>query len=128
MRHRLLTAAIVVLSVGALLVPAPVLGNPACPTVRIPVSDGAELGGCLFLPAKKGPAPTIVVVTPYGNVGELGYKPYLGKGYAHLNVSVRGTGESEGAWCVFCDREAKDAAEVVEWAARQPWSNGKIGM
>ncbi|MEU0544582.1 CocE/NonD family hydrolase [Nocardia sp. NPDC005978] len=49
-------------------------------------------------------------------------------GYTQVVVDVRGTGFSQGVWQVFGDREQQDGAEVVDWAAAQPWSNGKVGM
>ncbi len=47
-------------------------------------------------------------------------------GYAVVNTDVRGRYESEGAWDPF-RAEGKDGYDVVEWAAKQPWSNGKVG-
>lgn len=49
-------------------------------------------------------------------------------GYTVLGVSARGTGCSTGAFDLFEPQRAVDGAEAVEWAAVQPWSNGKIGM
>lgn len=49
-------------------------------------------------------------------------------GYTVLGVSVRGTGCSTGEFDLFEPKRAVDGAEAVEWAAVQPWSNGKIGM
>ncbi|MEU0503314.1 CocE/NonD family hydrolase [Nocardia sp. NPDC005998] len=49
-------------------------------------------------------------------------------GYTQVVVDVRGTGFSQGTWQVFGEREQQDGVEVVDWAAAQPWSNGKIGM
>ncbi|GAC55945.1 putative hydrolase [Gordonia hirsuta DSM 44140 = NBRC 16056] len=49
-------------------------------------------------------------------------------GYNMLVVDVRGTGFSQGTWQVFGPRERKDTLEVVNWAKRQRWSDGKIGM
>ncbi|HLS76518.1 MAG TPA: CocE/NonD family hydrolase [Nocardia sp.] len=49
-------------------------------------------------------------------------------GYTQLVVDVRGTGFSQGEWDMLRDREQLDTVEVIEWAARQPWSNGRIGM
>lgn len=49
-------------------------------------------------------------------------------GYSILGVSARGTGCSTGAFDLFEPQRAVDGAEAVEWAAIQPWSNGKIGM
>ncbi|MFF0542030.1 CocE/NonD family hydrolase [Nocardia thailandica] len=49
-------------------------------------------------------------------------------GYTQVVVDVRGTGFSQGTWQVFGEREQLDGVEVVDWAAAQPWSNGRIGM
>ncbi|MFW0783750.1 CocE/NonD family hydrolase [Gordonia sp. CPCC 206044] len=49
-------------------------------------------------------------------------------GYTQVVVDVRGTGFSQGVWDVFQSREQTDTVEVIDWAARQRWSNGKVGM
>ncbi len=49
------------------------------------------------------------------------------RGYAVVVQDTRGRYESEGAWDPF-RYEAQDGYDTVEWAARQPWSNGKVGM
>ena len=49
-------------------------------------------------------------------------------GYAVINLDVRGGGRSEGRGALFSDQEADDIAQVIEWAAEQPWSNGRVGM
>ncbi len=49
-------------------------------------------------------------------------------GYTQVVVDVRGTGFSQGTWQVFQDREQRDTVEVIEWAAAQPYSNGRVGM
>ena len=49
-------------------------------------------------------------------------------GYTVVVVDVRGTGFSQGVWDVFQSREQQDTTEVIDWAAKQRWSNGKIGM
>lgn len=105
--------------------------------LAIPMSDGVVLRGDLEVPADADgtavdkPLPTIVIITAYNkSAGVLGAtSPYLVKrGYAQLTVDARGTGGSEGVWGAFSAREGKDAAEVVEWAHNQPWSNGRVGM
>jgi uncharacterized protein len=52
----------------------------------------------------------------------------LAAGYAVLGVSIRGTSCSTGTFDAFTAQEWSDGAEAVEWAARQPWSNGRLGM
>ncbi|MGW0245795.1 CocE/NonD family hydrolase [Nocardia goodfellowii] len=49
-------------------------------------------------------------------------------GYTQVVVDVRGTGFSQGTWDLLRYREQQDSVEVIEWAARQPWSTGQIGM
>ncbi|MGY0498334.1 CocE/NonD family hydrolase [Nocardia sp. FBN12] len=49
-------------------------------------------------------------------------------GYTQVVVDVRGTGYSQGTWQVFGEREQQDGVEVIDWAAAQPWSDGKVGM
>ncbi|WP_081512267.1 CocE/NonD family hydrolase [Nocardia donostiensis] len=49
-------------------------------------------------------------------------------GYNLVSVDVRGTGLSQGVWDTLGAREQLDTREVIEWAAGQPWSNGKVAM
>lgn len=112
--------------------------------LAIPMSDGTVLRGDLVRPSADGKTPVpgrwpiVITITAYNKTviangfGSTlaGADPaYLVKrGYAQLTVDARGTGSSEGSWCAFCTRENKDAAEVVTWAAGQPWSNGTSAM
>jgi hypothetical protein len=84
------------------------------------------------------PLPVIVTITAYNKTvlaagagavlagADPGY--LVKRGYAQLTVDARGTGGSQGRWAAFSAREGKDAGAIVEWAARQSWSNGKVGM
>jgi predicted acyl esterase len=49
-------------------------------------------------------------------------------GYVCVRVDSRGAGRSPGYIDHFSPRETKDIYDCIEWAAQQPWSNGKIGM
>jgi len=49
-------------------------------------------------------------------------------GYACVRVDSRGCGRSPGYVDHFSPRETRDFHDCVEWAAAQPWSNGKIGL
>lgn len=50
-------------------------------------------------------------------------------GYVVAEVERRGLGASFGARRGYNDRtEARDAYEVTEWLAKQPWSSGKVGV
>lgn len=50
-------------------------------------------------------------------------------GYVVVQVARRGNGQSFGTMRGYHDRnEAHDAYELIEWLARQPWSDGNIGQ
>ena len=50
-------------------------------------------------------------------------------GYVVVEVDRRGAGASFGSRRGYNDRtEARDAYEITEWLARQPWSTGKVGV
>lgn len=50
------------------------------------------------------------------------------RGYAVANLDTRGGGRSDGRGDLLSDQEADDIAQVVDWLASQPWSNGRVGM
>ena len=95
----------------------------------IPLRDGTKLFADVYLPAKPGKYPTIVIRTCYGVQRDGGHQDkikFAQYGYAVVFADVRGRYESEGKWEPFRD-EAKDGYDVIEWAAAQPFSNGKVG-
>ncbi|MDB4896941.1 MAG: peptidase, partial [Firmicutes bacterium] len=49
-------------------------------------------------------------------------------GYVCVRVDSRGAGRSPGVIDIFSGRESKDLYDCIEWAAVQPWSNGKVGI
>ncbi|MGW4354713.1 CocE/NonD family hydrolase [Nocardia sp. NPDC004582] len=49
-------------------------------------------------------------------------------GYTQVVVDVRGTGFSQGEWDMLRGREQQDTVETIDWASKQRWSNGRIGM
>ncbi len=53
---------------------------------------------------------------------------FLGRGYAWVDVDVRGSGVSSGRWPLPWSRgEVQDGAEIVDYIVAQPWSNGRVG-
>ncbi|HEX6548409.1 MAG TPA: CocE/NonD family hydrolase [Candidatus Dormibacteraeota bacterium] len=99
--------------------------------VRIAMDDGALLDSDNYIPDSGCPCPVILIQTPYrksgGGVAEA--NPYFPQhGYAEIVVDVRGTGSSEGYWDSFGPREQKDGVLLVQYAVRQPFSNGKVGL
>lgn len=104
---------------------------PARPEVQmVAMRDGAKLATDIYLPEGKGPWPVLLVRTPYNKSGPMmssGYKPWVANGYAFVIQDCRGTGQSEGKYMPFMD-DHFDGYDTVEWAAKQPWSTGKVGM
>lgn len=111
--------------------------------VAVPMSDGVALRADIHYPTEPdtgrpatGPFPVLLSITPYGKkapppaaqIGG-GAAPYLIKrGYIEVMVDVRGTGASAGAFEMFGDRQAQDGVELVQWAAKLPNANGRVGM
>jgi len=50
----------------------------------------------------------------------------VGRGYAVVVQDVRGRYASDGEFRPYQD-EGHDGYDTIEWAARQPWSNGQVG-
>ncbi|MGD9890603.1 MAG: CocE/NonD family hydrolase [Dehalococcoidia bacterium] len=53
---------------------------------------------------------------------------WVAKGYAVVNCDLRGFGPSDGTGDLFSDQEARDYHDLIEWAAAQPWSSGRVGL
>jgi uncharacterized protein len=103
--------------------------------LSIPLSDGVTLSADLYRPAGKGTFPALMSFYPYhkddfiGAMNEAPRRYFAAHGYAHLLVDFRGLGGSSGvAWPAMHRGEARDGAEAIEWIARQPWCDGKVGM
>ncbi|HEV7610371.1 MAG TPA: CocE/NonD family hydrolase [Steroidobacteraceae bacterium] len=102
----------------------------------LPLKDGVRLAYVTWLPKKSGRYPTLILYGPYDEsgadldnyVGTYFIRPYLEAGYALVGINTRGTGCSEGLNDYSFVGEGTDGAQAVEWAARQPWSTGSIGM
>jgi uncharacterized protein len=127
------TAALIVAAGWCYAQPA---GLPRMEEIRIerylaaPMRDGVKLYGDLYRPARDGKFPVLIVRTPYGvqrdGVHETMIK-FAQHGYAIYVQDVRGRYESEGKWDPFRN-EANDGYDTIEWAAKQPWSNGQVGL
>ncbi len=95
----------------------------------VKMRDGVILYADVYLPKAPGKYPTIVTRTCYGVQRDAVHQnmvKFAQNGYAVVNQDVRGRYESEGKWEPFRD-EAEDGYETIEWAASQPFSNGKVG-
>ncbi|HKE15462.1 MAG TPA: CocE/NonD family hydrolase, partial [Kofleriaceae bacterium] len=98
--------------------------------VRIPMRDGVSLAANLFRPDGSGHFPVIVEATPYGREEAGRYQRgrlLASRGYAYVVYDCRGRHDSGGEFRPFA-RDGADGRDVIEWAAAQPWSNGRVGM
>ncbi|NGO10714.1 CocE/NonD family hydrolase [Streptomyces sp. HC44] len=50
------------------------------------------------------------------------------RGYALVQVDLRGFGGSSGCLDYMGKGEQADVKAAIDWAAKQPWSTGKVGM
>lgn len=105
--------------------------------VAIPMSDGKSLMADIFLPASEGRFPTIYIHTPYNRQyggaplpDELLATELLDREhYAYVIVDWRGFfGSKKAAEGVKRIDHGQDGYDVIEWIAKQSWSNGKVGM
>jgi predicted acyl esterase len=105
----------------------------------IPMKDGVRLAVTLYKPAKLRTGervPALLEYLPYRKdddeaVRDYGTHSYFARrGYVGARVDIRGFGASEGTPPdrEYSAQEQQDAEEVIAWLARQPWSNGKVGM
>ena len=100
--------------------------------VMVPMRDGVRLAADVYRPARDGkPAPgrfpTLLTRTPYNKDGTSSEgRYYAERGYVVVANDVRGRYASEGAWRLIVD-DPQDGFEIVEWIARQDWSDGKVG-
>jgi uncharacterized protein len=123
--------------------------------VKVKMRDGISLMANIYLPEKSGKYPVIMCMTPYGkdeqpehydifkasgiDVGNIKTSDYaifegpdpaywVKKGYVVIHANARGMWNSEGMAFVFDMQNGYDFYDLIEWAAEQQWSNGKIGL
>ncbi|MFZ4585205.1 MAG: CocE/NonD family hydrolase [Acidimicrobiia bacterium] len=53
---------------------------------------------------------------------------WVPRGYVVVNCDLRGWGRSDGEGALLSMQEALDYHDLIEWAAAQPWSTGKVGL
>jgi putative CocE/NonD family hydrolase len=97
--------------------------------VAVPMRDGVILRADVYRPDEPGTYPVLVQRTPYDKSGG---KPdaYVKAGYIVVKQDARGRYASDGKWESFYradTHDAEDGYDTVEWAARLPDSNGKVG-
>lgn len=114
--------------------------------VAIPVSAGITIDCDIFRPDAPGEFPVILGVHGYSKDDQLvpltptamaldrGHIEagdpnfYVRRGYVHVIANIRGTGKSGGAFLYVMPEAIRDVCDVIEWLAKRPWSNGRVGM
>lgn len=95
--------------------------------LAVPLRDGVALSADLWRPRGPGPRPVLVYRTPYDRSETPTMVPAaIARGYAVLLVDVRGRYRSGGTFEPY-RHEGEDGYDVIEWAAHQPWSSGRVG-
>jgi putative CocE/NonD family hydrolase len=129
-----------------------IFGGPnSGPTNFVVVRDGTEIAVNVRMPkpyVKGHRYPAILDTSGYvggsstgetalreifGDSAPLGYDDrqltdYYNSHYVTVHASIRGTGCSQGEFDLFSHTSALDGYDVIEWMARQSWSNGKVGI
>jgi len=114
--------------------------------IQIPISDGISIHAVIIRPTTSEPVPTILGAHAYSmedqfadlvpesffkNRGhmEAGDSQFFARrGYAHVVINVRGTGQSGGIYDNLGKRTIQDICEVIAWLAKQDWCTGNVGM
>src|SRR5439155_26953716 len=96
------------------------------------MSDGTTLRANIYRPAGEGQWPVLLTRLPYGKDFPLGASVIdptqaARRGYVVIVQDTRGRMTSEGEWNPFVN-EGLDGVDTVEWAAKLPYSDGKVGM
>ena len=117
---------------------SPATFDIAMQEVMIPMPDGVRLAADVWRPkgtGDRGPFPVLLEYLPYRKDEARGdryplYAYFVRRGYVVARVDMRGTGNSEGTLIPYeySDIENQDGDAVIAWLAKEPYSNGKIGM
>ena len=104
--------------------------------VMIPARDGVRLATDIYRPAAGGvpvaePLPVVLTRSPYGKDRErdVALARCLARhGYVAAIQDIRGRYASEGEFTKYSALDASDGYDTIEWLARQPYANGRVGM
>ncbi|MCI0351037.1 MAG: CocE/NonD family hydrolase [Acidobacteriales bacterium] len=98
--------------------------------VAVPMRDGVVLRADILRPAGEGRFPVLVYRTPYNKQDALAtyttFRKAAERGYVVVVQDVRGRFASDGEFEPYRN-EGCDGYDTIEWAAKQPWSDGTVG-
>lgn len=97
--------------------------------ILVPTPGGAHVCALVVRPrGTNGPLPTLLNFTVYASEQNmLEARRSASHGYAAVEGLTRGKGCSPD-YPVSHEHDGEDAAALIEWIARQPWSDGRVGM
>ncbi|MEF8814203.1 MAG: CocE/NonD family hydrolase [Halovenus sp.] len=103
------------------------------PDLSIPVGD-ETVAASRYEPAAAGPAPVVLVVTPYRKDDRITYgswdpsiRYFCRHGYEVVVADLPGTGASTGDGRPFHREEGEVIATIVDWLADRAWTTGDVG-
>jgi putative CocE/NonD family hydrolase len=98
--------------------------------VFMPTRDGARLATYIARPVGSGPFGVVLQRTPYRRVLHAAGQWWSSRGYIFVAQHVRGRDQSSGDVADFGDytTDIQDGYDAVEWVAKLPGANGKVGM
>jgi putative CocE/NonD family hydrolase len=103
--------------------------------LMIPMRDGVRLATDVYRPARGGTPleerlPVLLQRTPYGKTGSSlveSARFFAANGYVVALQDLRGTYDSEGLFTKYIG-EGQDGYDTIEYVAKLPYANGKVGM
>jgi predicted acyl esterase len=104
-------------------------GAAAQEYVQIDTPDGAKICALVVRPQTTAPLPTLFQFTIYVDsaINVADAQRSAAHGYAGVIAYTRGKACSPQAPVPY-RHDGADAAAVIDWIARQPWSDGQVGM
>jgi predicted acyl esterase len=120
--------------------------------ISVPARDGVKLNVHISRPDARGKFPALIGLAPFHldyqddyiwpsaarssrvrgspsvNIESGPRDFFVRRGYVKITGSSRGTGKSGGVYQYTSFREVEDNFDLIEWAAKQPWCDGNVGM
>ena len=90
--------------------------------------DGAGLASYVARPVGDGPFGVVMQRTPYTRILHPAGRFWASRGYIFVAQHVRGRDVSDGKDFGDYDTDVRDGYDAVEWAAKLPGANGKVGL
>jgi putative CocE/NonD family hydrolase len=90
--------------------------------------DGARLASYIARPAGQGPFGVVLQRTPYTRILHPAGRYWAARGYIFVAQHVRGRDVSDGKDFGDYDTDVRDGYDAVEWAAKLPGANGRVGL